>query len=52
MKKIILILACNAFSIVSCVFAGLLCLKSIDGWGWFLLVAFLSVNFTNYNSED
>jgi hypothetical protein len=39
---ILLILAVNAVSITLVVFAGILCLRQKEGWGWFLFAAILT----------
>lgn len=39
---ILMILAVNAVSITLVIFAGILCLRQKEGWGWFLFAAILT----------
>jgi len=52
MNKISILLIANLCAITCAVFAGLLALNHISGWGWFLAIALFTIPSISYKKKD
>jgi len=52
MKTALLLMVVLSTPIICAVFARLLALRGLDGWGWFLVIALLTTGTTVYSRDD